>query len=205
MASLVIVGGGIQISLVTSAVSTAISMTAPGGIHAGDLLVWWNRARNNVGPPVALVPAGFTSIVNFTSTNSRGISAYRIADGAEIGFNAMNGGLQKDEMLYVFRGTSPISSVSVQSLHSEGTDNDPASQSVTSGSGLSPLVVLGCYGSTGAVNTRTFSPAKDGEINSSTSAYLAYKIYNSSPADETIDMNDEGTDNTLASYYLQCS
>lgn len=180
-------------------------MTAPGGILSGDLLVWWNRARNNIGPPASFVPNGFTSIVDFTSTNSRGISAYKLAVGNETAWGAMNGGLQKDEMLYVFRGTGPISSVSVKSLNSEGTDNDPASQTVTSGSGLVPVVVFGCYGSTGTVTTRTFSPAKDGEINSSVNAYLAYKIYNDAPVNESVDMNDEGTDNTLASFYLQCT
>ncbi|HWE21758.1 MAG TPA: hypothetical protein VG758_32045 [Hyphomicrobiaceae bacterium] len=51
------------------------------------------------------------------------------------------------------------------------------------------------------------TPAKDGEINvvlGALNAYLAYKIYNSSPVNVTVDMDDEGT-NELYSCYVSCS
>jgi hypothetical protein len=49
------------------------------------------------------------------------------------------------------------------------------------------------------------SPAKDGEATSGSDCYLAWKIYDASPADVTADMDDEGTVNALASGYLACA
>jgi len=73
------------------------------------------------------------------------------------------------------------------------------------------LIVLGCYvAAINAVNPRTFNPAKDGEIQATAvdgpeDLWLAYKIYNSSPADVSIDMDDEGLFNALVSCYIQCT
>ena len=47
------------------------------------------------------------------------------------------------------------------------------------------------------------SPAKDGEVANGTTPYLAYKVYNSSPANVSVDMDDEGDGNTLQSCYIE--
>ena len=55
------------------------------------------------------------------------------------------------------------------------------------------------------------SPAKDGEIQSDEGGieffdnWLAYKIYNSSPADASVDMDDESSENYLSSFFIECS
>ena len=88
----------------------------------------------------------------------------------------------------------------------ETTDGNPSAQVVGASSGTPPLIVIGAYGTTGTVDPRTFSTTKDGEITAdSFNAYLAYKIYNSSPQDSSIDMDDEGDANILQSCYLACS
>ena len=71
-------------------------------------------------------------------------------------------------------------------------------------------MVPGGYGcANGTVNPRTFtvggSAAKDGETQAtggSADNWLAYKIYNSSPADVVIDQDDEGDNNALVSCYI---
>lgn len=190
-----------------TATSTAQTITGPSGIQAGDLLVLLDRATNVIGTPATVVPSGFTSIVNTTSANVRQIASYKIADGTEASasLTGMNGDVINAKALYVFRGNVAISAVNVSTPNSEATDGNPASQSVTASGGTPPLIVLGCYGSSGAVDPRTFSTTKDGEINPSTALYLAYKIYNVSPADTSIDMDDEGVNNILQSFYIECS
>ena len=104
----------------------------------------------------------------------------------------------------VFAGISAISTINVSStVNSEGTTGDPASQSVTASGGTAPLIVFGCSGSTSQLGTLpTFSPAKDASVGSNAFNDLAYKIYNSSPQDTTIDKGDDGA-NALQSFYLE--
>jgi hypothetical protein len=65
--------------------------------------------------------------------------------------------------------------------------------------------MLGCYAGASAVSPRTMNPAKDGEegVQDDDGAFLAWKIYESSPANVQIDMDDEGTLNTLAGAYIR--
>ena len=117
----------------------------------------------------------------------------------------MNGTGSDDKVLLVFRGNKAASSLNVASVNSEATAGNPTSQTVTSSGGTPPLVVLGGYGADTTLTPRTFSPAKDGEVNSSIYAYLAWKIYNSSPANVSIDMDDNGGANILQSCYIEMS
>jgi hypothetical protein len=118
-------------------------------------------------------------------------------------------------VMLVFRGNTPANSITVLDVGSEITTGNPAAQTVTAASGVPPFVVIGAYGCgpSGLVNPRTFtvggSPAKDGELNAfadgaytDTDAWLAWKIYNASPADVVVDMDDEST-NALISAYFQ--
>lgn len=203
-------GGGLTtLSFQADATSTSDTITGPASIAAGDLLVLWDGAHNLSGLPTSVVPTGFTSIVSFNDgSNDRAIASYKIADGSEASatITGMNGNISDDKMLYVFRGNQAISSVSALDIASESTAGNPTAQVVNASGGTPPLIVFGCYFVPGAaVDPRTFNPAKDGEITSSTRAYLAYKIYNSSPADVTVDMDDELDTNMLASFYLSCT
>jgi hypothetical protein len=107
--------------------------------------------------------------------------------------------------LYVFRGNAPITMASALSIASTFIAEDPAPQVVSASGGVVPLIVLCGYRGALDVDPRSFTPSKDGEINPTTTVYLAYKIYNSSPADVTVDMDDEGNGNALVSCYIQCS
>lgn len=81
-------------------------------------------------------------------------------------------------------------------------NGNPAPQVITASSGTPPLVVIGCFGVRGGISGWSFSPTQDGSITFNDIA-MAHKIYNSSPADVTIDMADLGNVNTLISCYLQ--
>lgn len=190
------------------------AFTLPNGIQAGDLIVVLDMAIDVTGPvPTAVTPSGFTNDINFNDGNTaRVMLSHKIADGTEggasvTGMDAPDG---ESKLTYVFRGNIPISLVSVQDIATEFTTGNPVSQTANASGGTVPLVVLGGYLTSGvAVDPRTFSPAKDGEINVALGGlsdfWLAYKIYNSSPADVSIDMDDEGGNNALCSCYIQCS
>lgn len=197
------------LSQVASATSTSSSVTGPSTILAGDLLVLWDIAINSVSSaPATAVPSGFTAAINFTQALIRAIVSYKIATGVEAsatlsGMSGTNGTYAQGKCLYVFRGNAPVTAVAVNDANSENTVGDPTAQVINASGGAAPLIVLGAYnGFNGAVDPRSFSTTKDGEINSDTKNYLAYKIYNSSPSDTTIDMDDEGNSNTLISCYL---
>ena len=121
----------------------------------------------------------------------------------------MDGNAADAKALYQFRGNTPITSVNIVDLETQSTDVNPSAHTVGASAGSAPLIVLAGYDSSAPIDPRTFtvggSAAKDGEINNSTIYYLAYKIYNASPADVVVDMDDEGTGNTLHTFYLACS
>ena len=198
------------LSFRSSATSTAETVTGPSDIEAGDLLVLLDRARNTskTGDPGSVVASGFNVIDSaFDSQNTRQILQYKIADGSEASatITGMVGDETTNKVLLVFQGDVAIGSVSPQDVSSEMTAGNPASQGITASGGSAPLIVLGCYGSAGAVNPRTWTGGTPSEVNSSTITYLLYEIFNSSPSDITIDMDDEGNDNCLQGCYLECA
>jgi hypothetical protein len=185
------------------------SITGPASIQAGDLLVLLDYAAVTPSPPAATVPSGFTQITTATGGLSRVVLSMKKATGAEASasLTGMIGNIGDAKLLYVFRGNVPITVIQALSVGQQSTDLNPTAQVVTASGGTPPLVVIGAYSSSGTVSPRTFTPAKDGEINTTNTGdqWLAYKIYNASPADVTIDMDDEGSENCLMSCYIRVS
>jgi hypothetical protein len=200
---------------VLSATSTATTITVPADVRAGDLLVLLDRCNGIVlctgDPPAAVVPSGFTTISNQATGNGvasprRQIASYKLADGSEAstsltGMTAASGGAK---ILAVFRGGIPIVSVVLNDVGGQTTDGNPTAQVVNASGGTPPLIVFGFYGSNSAIDPRTFSTTKDGEL-SQGNLWLAWKVYNSAPADTSIDMADEGNVNILQSCYITCA
>ena len=206
------------LSLFGSATAFGPTVTAPASILAGDFMILADYAYNNDNLPTNVVPSGFTQIVTTgfePADGARVTTSYKIATGSE-GSTSITGMNNESEgkCLYVFRGNAPITSVSVSTPNAQGTGGDPTAQSVLAGSGTPPLIVFGVYycSTTDGQNPltpRSFSPAKDGEISNTTvqQLYLAYKIYNSSPQNTSIDMTDfpPAGINTLQSFYASMS
>ena len=202
-----------ELSFVASSTSTASTITLPAGIQAGDLIVIYDTAAsNNSTVPTSVVPSGFTPALDQDFASSlarRQIVSYKIADGSESSavVSIMSGTGASSTAALVFRGDAPISSVTPAGFTSQMTDGNPSAQVIPSGSGAVPLVAVAKWhvsGSGTAINPRTMSPSEDGEITiaGSSDYYVKYKIYNSSPADVTVDMDDEGSRNLLSSGYL---
>jgi hypothetical protein len=203
-------GGLASITQVGSSTSTAATITLPADIQAGDLIVILDGANSAFATPAAVTPTDFTNHANNTVTppyeGYRLMLSSKLAVGTEgsASITGMNGNAGNTKACYVFRGDIPATSRTPSTFNGEGTTGDPAAQNVAASGGSAPLVVLaGYFARSGPVDPRTFSPAKDGEINAGSGVlYLAYKIYNSSPADVSVDMDDEVT-NLLQSGYIE--
>jgi hypothetical protein len=201
------------ITQIASATSTATTITGPAGIEAGDLLVLVDRAENISGVPTLVTPTGFTSINNLSDGAFNRVNlSFKIADGSEASasITGMAGTDYVTKAMYVFRGDVAIAAASPQSVAGEQTAGNPAAQNVAAASGTPPLVVIATYSAyADPVDPRTMSPAKDGEVSVSVDTqavtWLAYKIYDASPADVSVDMDDEGTLNALQSCRIDLS
>lgn len=212
----------------SSATSTTSSITIPSGTNGKDILIMGVRMQGADGSnadPVASTPSGWTLIKSVTlstgttpTVDSSSAVYWKYAAGT-FGSGSSDasasvtpwatytpGGIA----MYTFR--CDISPTTVTSFSVNGVDQqtNPASQTVAGSSNSAPMIIIGWYGVNGdgtvTVDPRTFtvsgSAAKDGEINPRTNMYMAYKVYNSSPADVAIDMDDEGNHNTLISFGL---
>jgi hypothetical protein len=195
------------IAQVLSATAAATTIVVPTGVLAGDLLVLLDGSGGIFFAPTSVVPAGFTSISDITVGKGRQIVSYKLALGTEGGTTLT--GMTSDaatalKELYVFRKTPAATLLTVSTPNAQATTGNPTPQNVLASAGLAPLVVLGCYGSNGMIDPRTFTPTKDGEINASTFGYLAYKIYNQAPENVTVDMElEDAVANFLQSFYIE--
>ncbi len=190
----------------TTSTATAGTITGYSGILPGDLLVLYDYV-SSISVPPEVAPSGFAIAASLLNVKFRWTLSYKIADGSEASASltgmTTGSGSFANKILLCFRPDIPATSAVSADPDATITDANPSAQTVTASGGTAPLIVFGCYASTGAVNPRTMSPAKDGEMSSGTSFYVAWKIYNSSPADVSVDMDDEGNNNMLMSCYIE--
>jgi hypothetical protein len=202
--------GGASITSIAqqaSATSTASTITWPA-VAAGDIAVLFDYAQSG-STPSSVTPDGFTNMCNSSDADERAMTSFKLCNGSESGsLTGMNGATTNRKAMVTFR-CAPGAGYAAHAGNTSGgfTNNDPGNITVTSGSGRTPLIVVACYRSTGAVNPRTFtvggSAAKDGEVSFHTNTfYIAWKFYLSEPSDVVIDMDDEGDSNCQQGAYI---
>jgi hypothetical protein len=202
-----------SITFRSSATSTAEIITAPSDIVAGDILVLIDHS-NGLSTPTTVIPSGFSALSNVSNPNNRQILSYKLANGTEAGasLTGMSSPTTVQKLLVVF--SAGAAALTPSSFNGEMTDGNPVAQTVSGSGGTPPLVILGAYyAQEAAADPRTFtvggSPAKDGEVSGTdgfgSELWLAYKIYDSNPADASIDMDDEANGNALQSGYIEAT
>lgn len=200
-------GGAGEISHITFTYSDTASLTGASGIVAGDVLLFFDWAQGGTTPS-DVIPTGFTGVVTVSNSVQRVRLSYKLADGSEAsatitGMSATN--IRKYCHVYR-RAPRPATALAIHSLASELTAGDPSAQVIASASGRAPLLCVGCYGVNSTAETisgHTMSPTEDGEVTSSALFKQKYKIYNSAPADVTVDIGDRGAGTSLISYYME--
>jgi hypothetical protein len=201
-------GAGItSIAQQDSATSTSSTITWPT-VAAGDIAVLFDYAKSG-STPTEVTPDGFSNMCNSSDADDRAMTSFKLCNGSESGsLTGMNGATTNRKCMVTFRCTPQAGYAAYGGNTSGGfTNNDPGEFTVTSGSGRTPLIVIACYRSTGAVSPRTFtvggSAAKDGEVSFHTNThYVAWKFYLSAPSDVVIDMADEGDSNCQQGAYI---
>jgi hypothetical protein len=195
-----------SITFFASATSTAATINFPASIIAGDLIVLYDHALGGATPVASVTPSGFTVLTDLAaaSLTRRHMVSYKLATGSESGaLTGMNGASSNRKVMLVFRGDVAAQVLNVSVPNEEYTDNNPTPQVVDADAGTPPLVVLACFGGSTAIVGETFTPAEDGEVTSADLSIVQYKIYDSAPADTTVDMADEGTGNFMQSFYVE--
>jgi hypothetical protein len=194
------------LAFVTSAESSASTITLPSApdCAVGDLAVLLDRALGT-GSPASVTPSGWSSANSTTATDRRQNISYKVLESGDIGasITGMNGGTNR-KLVFIFRASIPLVSALNSTFNGEGTDGNPASQGVAASGGAVPLVVIGAIGASGSGSAfSTASPAFDATVaHTSNAMVMGYKIYNSGPADHTIDANDIADGNILQSGYI---
>lgn len=193
----------------TVATSSAQTVAWPS-VASGDLAVLLDWAYHfGASAPTAVTPSGFTVHLNQTASlagilHQRLMVSSKICTGSESGnLTGMNSSGTISKVMLIFGNgiASRTSSTWQYSL----TDGNPASKTASASGGNAPLVVIGCaITDTIAAAWTTESPAFDDEVTANGGRMLVgYKVYNSSPNDHTIDMNDLGSMNAIAIGYLE--
>jgi hypothetical protein len=188
-----LVGFGVGGGLTAVSFFDSAQATLPANIVSGDLIILGTYGVSSV--------SGYEEIV-VTNDGSVDVGVfYKISSGSDSSTSPTGAFVS-----VVFRGNAPIKNVSINDVGEQATNGNPTAQVITSGSGIVPLISFGSYSSLTAISPRSMTPAKDGEQgNSGSEQFLAWKIYNASPANVSVDMDDEGTSNVLQSFYLGLS
>lgn len=180
------------------------TITYPTGIQSGDMIFLWHGAQDDFVTPTDVTPSGFTNITNQSGSVTRFRVDRKFAAGGESGtLNVITADAWSEARMVVFRRTpAGTQGNTAGSIQAQLTTGNPSAQAQDGSAQTPPLVVLGFYMSSGTVSPRTFSPAEDGEFGSG-QAYIKWKIYNEGATivSHSIDMDDEGTVNFLASLY----
>lgn len=174
------------------------------GIEAGDILVIASHATS------VAVHAAFTSMGAAVGTTVLLQYSYRIADGTEDGgeYSGLGSGRH---LMFQFRANAPVVSLSSRgtTVSSGSTNGDPAQETLDASAGVAPVIGFTAFATVppGAIDPRTTSITPTVEANASSTSdpnvfYVHAYIQNSSPANYTWDMDDEGSLNLLGGNYL---
>lgn len=177
--------------------------------QAGDVMVL-AQYSSGASLPTLVTPGGFTGWINISAATTRVAVSYGIATGSETSVVGMDGSDFDDKILAVFRPDVPVSVITASTPVTQTTTGNPTAQNINAdGAGTLPLIAFGFYATTtfSGVDPRTMSPAATGELNNSGSAlplvhWMKYQLQNAALADVSVDMDDEGSNNLLASGFL---
>jgi len=194
-------GGPTSISFVNSAKGT-LSLTMPT-VQDNDIGIFVSRGRSN---PTKVIPSGWTELTYQNSANPDYITcSKKLTNAADSGatVTGLNANNQEDCIVMVFRPDvecAAFSSADVQSEQWTSTAGNPSARTVTSSGGTAPTLMLGFGGTNGSISSFSTDPFDGTAFQREVG--MGYVIMNSTPANQTFDINDLGNSNELHGYYL---
>ena len=210
-------GGGTftDLTFIDSSLVNTTTVTIPSSSKQGDFAILFD---GNLENETFVTPSGWTSIVTDHYTGGAASKAgvaisYKkltLSDpGSTVTGISTGGATNIDKILLVFRpDAGSISTITPTSINSNITGVAPASQTITTSTGSSPLILFANYYAYGAIATRgltggTTSPT---EISNGTGPghYVKYAVLSGSNfSNRTASMSDSGSINSLQSFYIQ--
>lgn len=193
-------------SQVLTATSTTHQIVIPAAALPGDFCILGDMG-GSVGEPTDVLPTDFTSLqTEGDGSTTRGRVSGKILVSGDPGSTITGINATADaKTMFVFRGSSPFKGFTGSTWNEQITGGNPTGQNVAAAGVKTPVIVFGIAGEAddGTAAFSTASPAFDDTLSpAGTHLIMGYKIYNGGPADHSIDMNDLGNANFLASGYV---
>jgi hypothetical protein len=179
------------------------NLVLPTGINKGDLII---LAAANVNSQAGSAPSGYTALSGASGSisNTRLQVYYKISDGTDSLSSPSPGmGTTNFRSAAIVLKRDWAAGVSFSTPTAQATSGNPSAQNIAASGATRPCVAVGIYWCFGAIDPRTMSPNKDGEVTAATNLYIAWRIMNTTFADVSIDMDDESSDNILVGFYVQ--
>lgn len=200
------VRGGAPLTFTHVGILSWDDFSTPGAypaVQAGDLAVLLDHTVY-FSDPGAVVPSGYTILQNVVPVaNSRTVLSYKILTGSEsgaIGGNPSYTGFYR--AFYLVRPSRAIAGITSGTLNYEQTAGNPAVQTITAPVG-GPTLNIAMNVSQSPGTALICSPAMANVSTPSTANRAEHLIQNTSPVNQTVDMNDLGTLNALYSAYIK--
>lgn len=205
-----------SVFLAESATSTTASITIPAASQEGDIAVLFDTAiQSSTTQPTTVVPSGFNTIVNTGFSGNfacRGIFSYKILTASDPGtsITGLDGTFAERKIMAVFRivGNWKTPQITLSTPSTELTDGNPVAQTIAMTATTPVLIGFVGYGNGSAqIDPRTATGASFTELSAAISCYMKFCIFNEgdTPTDATVDMDDEGSNNILQSFWMRIS
>lgn len=200
----------------SNGINNSNAVTIPSNAQVGDLAIFVDSVDTVTSPVIP--PTGWTTIIDgFNSSNLGVLNAYKIINASDIGATLSSTSVSTSgHVLHiaVFRPNqgSTIRSVKIYSPTIQSTTSNPTAQTLTMSS-ASKLPLIGFFtmcqrGTNDTSITGVVAPTNDGFSNTLDGAgrvviriYWKFYNYNTTPADTTGDIGDNGSQ-CLSSWYL---
>ena len=208
-------GGGTftDLTFIDSSLVNTTTVTIPSSSKEGDFAILFD---GNLGTETFVTPSGWTSIVtdHYAGGGRAGVAiSYKkltLSDpGSTVTGISTVGATNVDKILLVFRpDAGSISTITPTSINSDITGVAPASQTITTSTGSSPLILFANYYADSGIAPRglTGGQTSPTEISNGTNPghYVKYTVLSGSDfSNRTASMSDSGNRNSLQSFYIQ--
>lgn len=199
-------------TFVASATSTTSTISIPASSSVGDFAVLFDSSTNSSFTPTStVVPSGWSSISNVSETNSiipfiytsiRSIVSYKslVSGNPGSSITGMNGTTDR-KIIMVFRPNFSVQNTSILSVNGAANSNP---QTITITQSQPPILAFAHWASSGTISSRGVSGITMNEVSNTTGQYASYKIFNTNEttSDATISMSDNGSVQSLQSFYV---
>lgn len=187
--------------------STSSGISLPTGAAAGDFAIYCDYAQGFGSRPSLVTPSGWTNLINNTDIGDNRSAVFRkvltSGDVSAGSITGMDGSIFDTKVMLLFRPSKAIATTTDSTWTAAGGDGNLTSQSIAASGQPAPLIAVGfactAFGG-GSINPFTWTDAYDAQVGTG-QMVAAYKIYNTSPASHTIDIDDEGGGNFLTGGY----